>query len=100
MENEYVRKRTSDGVKTEAKYQYRPVICFRTHSGRTIKFMANLYVRPAPYEIGDCVDILYNPDKPEQAQINSFVQLWFYVIMLLSFGLFMMGMGYLGIVLT
>jgi hypothetical protein len=93
--NEYTQVKTPEGVKFEKKYQYRPVIRFRTQAGRTVKFCPSLSMRPAPYQVGDRVNVLYLPEDPKRAQINRFMYLWFYVIMVISFGFLAFGMGLL-----
>jgi hypothetical protein len=97
---EYVRSRTESGIKTENKYSYRPLIRFKTHTGRTINFIPGAAMRPPPYNVGECVEVLYDPDDPQQAQINRFTYLWFNVLVLVFFGMFMIGMGLIGIVLA
>jgi hypothetical protein len=92
---EFISVKTEHGVKLEKKYLYRPLVRFRTQDGRTIKFTPSIAMRPAPYQVGDRISVLYEPDRPNQAQINRFVYLWFYVIMFISFGCFTMGMGLL-----
>jgi hypothetical protein len=92
---EFIRVKTEHGVKLEKKYLYRPLVRFRTQDGRTIKFTPSIAMRPAPYQVGDRISVLYEPDRPKQAQINRFVYLWFYPIMFITFGFFTMGMGLL-----
>jgi hypothetical protein len=95
VRGEFIRVKTADGIKLEQKYLYRPLIRFRTRDGRMIRFTSNIAMRPAPYQVGDRVSILYEADRPKQAQINRFINLWFNTIMLISFGLLTMGMGLL-----
>jgi hypothetical protein len=90
---EYIRVKTLDGVKLEQKQMYRPIIQFRTQRGRKVKFRASVSMRPSPYQVGDRVSVLYLPDDPKGAQIDRFVYLWFYVIMLVLFGCLTIGMG-------
>lgn len=102
-EGEYVVSRGEEGTKPdfgiEKKYRYRPEIRFKTHAGRTIDFIAPIATRPSRYAIGDPVEVLYDPQNPHAAQINSFLYLWFTTLMLVGFGLFFVGMGMLGVVL-
>ncbi len=91
----FIRVKTEQGIKLEQKYLYRPLIRFRTKDGRTIRFTPSIAMRPAPYQVGDRVSILYEPEHPKQAQINRFLYLWFYTLMLIFFGFFTMGMGLL-----
>jgi hypothetical protein len=92
---EFILVKTEGGVKLEKKYLYRPLVRFRTQDGRTIKFSPSIATRPAPYQVGDRVSILYEPDRPNQAQINRFVYLWFFPMMFIAFGVFTLGMGLL-----
>jgi hypothetical protein len=100
VEGEYVGSRSELGVKIEKKYRYRPEIRFETPSGETVEFISGIAMRPAPYELGERVEVIYDPQNPHQAQINRFVNLWFYTLMLLFFGLFTLGMGLLGVILN
>jgi hypothetical protein len=92
---EFILVKTEGGVKLGKKYLYRPLIRFRTQNGRTIKFSPSISMRPSPYQVGDRISVLYEPDHPKQAQINRFIYLWFYSIMFITFGFFTMGMGLL-----
>jgi hypothetical protein len=92
---EFISVKTEQGMKLEKKYLYRPLVRFRTQDGRTIKFSPSIAMRPAPYQVGDHISVLYEPDRPKQAQINRFVYLWFFPIMFIIFGFFTMGMGLL-----
>jgi hypothetical protein len=96
---EYLWSQTESGIKVRKKYLYRPVIRFETQNGATIEFISGIAMRPAPYEVGERVEVIYDPQNPRQAQISRFVNLWFYTLMLLFFGLFTLGMGLLGVIL-
>ena len=50
---------------------YAPVVEFRTENGHAAIYKSGLYSRPCKYKVGDKVDILYNPDKPADAQIKG-----------------------------
>lgn len=93
VRGEYIRRKTPEGVKLEQKTMYRPTIQFKPQRGRAVKFIANLSMRPSPYQVGDRVEVLYLPQDPKQAVINRFVYLWFFVIMLTLFGFLTLGMG-------
>ena len=95
----YLVKRTGGGLKIQPKYLYRPVIHFKAANGRTIKFMANFSSRPAPFQIGEQVEVIYDPNQPQKASINRFLYRWFAVMMCFSFGIFLLLMGLLGILL-
>ena len=95
-----VDRNPADGVKIKPKYLYRPVIAFKTEAGRTVKFTASVASRPKPFQVGDEVKVIYDPDQPKKAQINQFVYLWFYVLMLLFFGVFTLVMGLFGVLVS
>jgi hypothetical protein len=97
---EFVVSRTEEGMKMEKKVRYRSQIQFKTQTGRTIEFISPISTRPARYNIGERVEVLYDPQNPKQAQINSFLHLWFTTLMLIFFGLFFVGMGFLGAVMS
>jgi hypothetical protein len=97
VEGEYVRTRTKDEIRLESKYRYRPVVQFDTAEGRTITITVGLAERPAPYQVGASVEVLYDPNNPGAARLNRFSHLWFYTLMLAGFGVFTLGMGLLGL---
>lgn len=97
---EFVVSKGAEGTKIEKKYRYRPEIRFKTHAGRTVKFIAPISTRPSHYAVGDEVEVLYDPENPKEAQINSFLYLWFNTLMLVGFGLFFIGMGAMGVALS
>jgi hypothetical protein len=96
---DFLLKKSADGWKLERKYLYRPVVRFKTETGRTIKFAAGVASRPMPFQVGEQVKVIYQPDNPKKAQINRPLYLWFTVSMLLFFGLFMLVMGSIGILM-
>lgn len=96
----YIRVNTAEGIQVENKYLYRPVVEFKPQSGRAVRFTASVASHPAPYQVGDKVKVLYDSNHPKQAQIHSFVYLWFNVLMLIGFGLLTLGMGLLGLLLS
>ena len=59
--------------------------------------MANVSSRPAPYQVGEQVEIIYDPNKPQKAHINRFLYRWFQVLMVFGFGVFLLLMGLLGL---
>ena len=61
-----------------------PLIEFTTLEGRTIEITGSSS-KPPRYKVGDTVEILYAPTKPEKAIINSFPEKWLLAVFLLSF---------------
>lgn len=95
-QGERIRVKTEEGVRLKEKYLYRPVIEFTPIRGRIIRFTAGIASRPTTYQVGDTVDVLYDPDAPHQAQINHFTHLWFYPLLFVFFGIFLIVMGLVG----
>lgn len=55
---------------------YIPSIRFVTEQGDEIIFTDGVGTDPPEYEIGDTVDILYDPQNQQHARINSWKRLW------------------------
>lgn len=55
---------------------YFPVVKFRTPDGNIVKFRENVGSSPPKFQIGQYVDVLYDPSNPENAQINAPHELW------------------------
>ncbi|MDP2563653.1 DUF3592 domain-containing protein [Pseudoalteromonas marina] len=53
-----------------------PEVAFSSSSNETHKFISNSGCKPACYKKGESVNVLYLPNQPNQAQLNSFVSLW------------------------
>jgi hypothetical protein len=99
-EGEYVRTPAGEGTQIQPKLLFRPVVQFTTAHGRRVRFVTGVAVRPAPYQVGARVPVLYDPDDPPRAQIDRFLYLWFHVLLLIGFGTFFTAMGLLGYVLS
>jgi len=67
---------------------YCPRIRFQTVDGHEINFVSDSGCNPAAYSVGESVSLLYDPQQPEKASINSLTSLW-----LLPFLLFILGMS-------
>ena len=63
--------------------------------GESVKFTSKFGSRPAPYDIGDGVDVLYDPKDPRDARIDSFRGLWLGAAIAGSLGLFFAGIAWL-----
>ena len=54
----------------------RPVFRFTAKNGTSFTITSNIAQSPSPWRFGDRVRVLYQPDHPENAHIDSFLQLW------------------------
>jgi hypothetical protein len=65
---------------------YHPVVKFTDRSGEPTVFEANAGSNPPAFSKGQQVEVLYNPQKPNSAMINSRFELWFFPIIFTSLG--------------
>ena len=96
----FVSAKTADGVRVERKTMFRPQVSFTIEDGRTVDLVGRVGSRPPRYNVGDTVGVLYNPQNPELACLDQFAELWFKTILLVLFGVLMVGMGALGWLLS
>lgn len=75
--------RDSDGRSSTAYY---PVIKFTASSGEPTEFEANSGSNPPAYTKDQQIEILYNPQEPQSATINSWFDLWFLPAMFTGMG--------------
>jgi hypothetical protein len=55
---------------------YHPVVEFQAPSGETIRFESSFGSMPAGQRVGQSVQVHYNPDHPQEAEIESPVTRW------------------------
>jgi hypothetical protein len=55
---------------------YAPVVSFKTAEGQGVQFTSSEFVARAQYPLGRAVRVLYDPSKPERAEIDSRETLW------------------------
>ncbi|MFS0515914.1 DUF3592 domain-containing protein [Nostoc sp. UIC 10607] len=79
-------QRLSTDSKGRSSYVYYPVVEFTTPSGEPTVFEANSGSNPPEFTKGQQVEILYSPEKPNSAMINSWLSLWFLPVMFTSLG--------------
>ena len=53
---------------------YRAVVEFTAPNGATIRFTSSVSSNPPPAQVGEHVDVRYNPDNPQDAAINTYWQ--------------------------
>jgi hypothetical protein len=53
-----------------------PVVTFTTRTGATRTAVGSVNRQPAPWRIGDAVAIVYDPERPERADLRSEVDGW------------------------
>jgi hypothetical protein len=72
---------------------YHPLVSFKTAKGEIVEFKNNIGSNPPSYKRGEEVPVRYDPNNPQDASIDSFVSLWFYVMILGGMGAIFSGLG-------
>jgi cytochrome c oxidase assembly protein Cox11 len=67
--------------------EYRPRIKFVTLRGEEVEFTWHRKSKHLAYNVGERVTVLYNLDKPSEAVIDSFYELWLMPVVLIAIGL-------------
>ena len=63
---------------------YKPIVGFETPDGETHTFVHPLGSRPSVYAAGDRVAVLYDPERPRRAVIDSFYGRYGFLIVVLG----------------
>jgi hypothetical protein len=72
---------------TDGGSSYCPVIEFTTKKGEPVKYYANVCSSPPSYDIGEQVEVLYDPADIRNVQMNGFWSKYTGVIVLSCIGL-------------
>ena len=84
-------------VETDARHSrlYHPVVEFTDHRGELVRFKEGVAVTgSALFDKGERVTVLYMPENPSQAQIDTFSSNWLGPILTVLFGLAFMGVAF------
>jgi hypothetical protein len=65
-----------------------PKVEFRTGSGRVVTFIASVGSQPPSFHEGESVTVLYDPDDPTHAAIDTIMEQWFESMILGGLGAF------------
>jgi hypothetical protein len=77
VENLYVHDERSNNSRTRrSSWSYYPRIRFQTTDGHEINFVSNVGSNPPSYAVNERVAVLYDPQQPYSASLNSFASLW------------------------
>lgn len=76
---------------------YCPVIEFTTQAGEPVKFFANVCSSPPAYEIGEDVEVFYDPQDIKRVQMSSFWAQYTGVLVLSCIGLPLLLLGVWGL---
>lgn len=81
--NSYVN-RYEDGNVSGA---YQPEVEFTLPTGEKKRFTDGIGSLPPDYETGEKVEVIYNPNDPRDAHINSWKRIWFAPVLFMAIGL-------------
>ncbi len=55
---------------------YKPLVRFIEKKGTKIEFTSSTSSNPPSYHVGEKVEVLYNPESPNNAKIKGFFSIW------------------------
>ena len=89
----YYERHTTHATSSDER-SYHAQVKFITDEGKDIRFTSDYGNNYRPYDIGEDVEVLYDPEWPKDARIKSFWSLWFLPIV---FGLLCVSFIYTGL---
>jgi len=72
---------------------YAPAVTFTTPDGRLIRFTSRISGSTSAYNVGQRLEVYYDPTNEGNAEIKGFIPLWMPVIILSALGLAFSGIG-------
>jgi len=80
-------RHSSSSSSSGSSTTYAPIVEY-THpeTGQTIRFTSSASSNPPAFDGGEEVTVLYSPDDPEDARIDSFMSLWMMPLILVVLG--------------
>jgi len=61
---------------TSSSITYAPCIRFTDKYGRPMEFVSSISSSPPSYDVGERVELIYNPEAPEDARMKGFFAIW------------------------
>ncbi|WP_418120325.1 DUF3592 domain-containing protein [Variovorax sp. 350MFTsu5.1] len=55
---------------------WKPLVRFKAPSGEIIEFAPSSSSSPPAYEVGETVDVFFDPNDPQDAMLDGFFSLW------------------------
>lgn len=86
-------KTVESSLRKSRGFTYAPVVKFKTPDGKDIQFQSSTSSNPPEFSVGQTVPVLYNRSNPQEAQVDSFVQLWLLPTVFGGFGIIFMVVG-------
>lgn len=72
---------------------YSPVYQFKTITGKIVTVQDSLSSSPPQFEVGQTIDVLYDPENPQSARIKKWMNLYFVTLLLCGMGFIFGGIG-------
>jgi len=89
---ELVAKQDKNGTR------FAPRVVFADAAGRSISFVSSVSSKPAAYKVGDSVKVVYSPNLPQNAEVDSFFTRWGFILILGFMGVIFVFLGFGSIV--
>lgn len=86
IKNEY-RSRTDPLDSARVSWSYYPVVRFKSAQGGDFIFTDDAGAYPPDFQVGDSIEVLYDPINPLDASINSWFSLWMGPVAFITVGL-------------
>ncbi len=83
----FANSRSSDST------TYAPIVIYRDRTGTIYRFRGKVASNPPAFDMQESVDVLYRPERPGAARIDSFGQRHFLSLIFGGFGLVFGGIG-------
>jgi hypothetical protein len=74
------------GTDDDGDSVYYPIFQYRAPSGQEYTICSNTGTNPPGFKKGQSVGVLYDPDQPTEARLDTFVQLWLTTIIVSGLG--------------
>ena len=85
---------TVTGFRISRSSYYYPVVAFKTAEGTQIQFVENNGSSSPAFVKGQQVEVIYLPENPNNAKINTFFDLWALPLFLAMFGTIFSAVGF------
>lgn len=86
-------RRSSSRGSSGSQPVYYPIVGFTTDAGQAIRFRGSVGSNPPGFQRGDTIKVVYPASQPEDAQIDSFMQLWFFSLITGGMGILFFAAG-------
>jgi len=72
---------------------YCPTVDFITAAGQTVRFQSEFGTMPASHQVAQSIAVRYNPDNPQEAEVDSATSRWLVPGCMIGMGVLFLGMG-------